>query len=120
MVSDCWKRNRCSVLYAEQRGQGNSGGDFIGFGQIERYDCLDWIHWVSERCGTELPIYLCGVSMGATTVLMAAGLDLPENVHVPLNQNLRTVIQFAMCLPDSTTPGAVPEHGVVHATGITA
>ena len=81
MVSDCWERNRCSVLYAEQRGQGNSGGDFIGFGPIERYDCLDWIHWVSERCGTELPIYLCGVSMGATTVLMAAGLDLPENVH---------------------------------------
>lgn len=81
MVSDCWERNGCSVLYAEQRGQGNSGGDFIGFGPIERYDCLDWIHWVSERCGTELPIYLCGVSMGATTVLMAAGLDLPENVH---------------------------------------
>lgn len=81
MVSNFWERNGCSVLYAEQRGQGNSGGDFIGFGPIERYDCLDWIHWVSKRCGTELPIYLCGVSMGATTVLMAAGLDLPENVH---------------------------------------
>ena len=81
MVSDFWERNGCCVLYAEQRGQGSSGGDFIGFGPIERYDCLDWIHWVSQQCGTELPIYLCGVSMGATTVLMAAGLELPENVH---------------------------------------
>lgn len=81
MVSDFWENHDCSVLYAEQRGQGNSGGDFIGFGPIERYDCLDWIRWVSERCGSNAPIYLCGVSMGATTVLMAAGLDLPANVH---------------------------------------
>lgn len=42
------------------------------------------------------------------------------NCHVPLNQNLRTVIQFAMCSLDSTSPGAVPEHCSVHATGITA
>ena len=58
MVSNFWERNGCSVLYAEQRGQGKSGGDFIGFGPIERYDCLDWIHWASKRCGPELPIYL--------------------------------------------------------------
>lgn len=29
----------------------------------------------------ELPVYLAGISMGATTVLMAAGLDLPDNVR---------------------------------------
>lgn len=81
MVADFWEKNGCSVLYAEQRGQGNSGGDYIGFGPIERYDCLDWINWVTNRCGSEIPIYLCGVSMGATTVLMAAGLALPSNVH---------------------------------------
>lgn len=67
--------------YNEQRGQGGSGGDYIGFGPIERYDCLDWINWVIDRCGNEIPIYLGGVSMGATTVLMAAGLELPDNVH---------------------------------------
>lgn len=81
MVADFWEKNDCSVLYAEQRGQGNSGGDYIGFGPIERYDCLDWINWVTNRCGNEVPIYLCGVSMGATTVLMAADLALPDNVH---------------------------------------
>ena len=99
MVSNFWERNGCSVLYAEQRGQGNSGGDFIGFGPIERYDCLDWIHWVSKRCGTELPIYLCGVSMGATTVLMAAGLDLPENVHGIMTAALLRPTPFGSMLP---------------------
>lgn len=80
-MSDFWEANDCSVLYAEQRGQNNSGGDYMGFGLTERYDVLDWVNWVTERCGSELPIYLAGVSMGATTVLMAAGLDLPDNVH---------------------------------------
>lgn len=81
MIADFWADNDCSVLYAEQRGQNNSGGDYMGFGLIERYDCLNWIHWVNDRCGSALPIYLDGVSMGATTVLMATGFELPENVH---------------------------------------
>lgn len=80
-VADFWHDNDCSVLYAEQRGQGESGGDYMGFGLLERYDCLDWIHWVNERTGGGLPVYLGGVSMGATTVLMTAGLELPDNVR---------------------------------------
>ena len=79
-IADFWHDNDCAVLYAEQRGQGNSGGDYMGFGLIERYDCLDWINWVNKRTGGELPIYLGGVSMGATTILMTAGFELPDNV----------------------------------------
>lgn len=52
----------------------------MGFGLTERYDVRDWVEWVTQRCGNTVPIYLSGVSMGATTVLMAAGLDLPTNV----------------------------------------
>lgn len=81
MIADFWQKNNCSVLYAEQRGQNNSGGDYMGFGLVERYDVLDWIDWLNARFGTDIPIYLAGVSMGATTVLMAAGLELPENVR---------------------------------------
>ena len=80
-IIDFWKENGCSVLLAEQRGQGGSGGEYMGFGLLERYDCVSWAQWVNQRCGEELPIYLCGVSMGASTVLMAAGLDLPNNVR---------------------------------------
>lgn len=81
IISDFWHTNDCNVLYVEQRGQNNSGGEYMGFGLMERYDCLDWIHWINEnRNPGKLPIYLAGISMGATSVLMAAGLDLPSNV----------------------------------------
>lgn len=81
MISDFWHENGCSVLYAEQRGQNSSGGDYMGFGLTERFDCIDWVNWAFCRCVKNLPIYLAGISMGATTVLMAADLELPENVH---------------------------------------
>ncbi len=81
IIADFFAENGCSVLYAEQRGQGSSGGEYIGFGLTERYDCLDWIHWVNEKTGGQIPVYLCGVSMGASTVMMAAGLSLPGNVR---------------------------------------
>lgn len=80
MASDFWCENNCNVLYAEQRGQNNSGGDYMGFGILERYDCLEWIKWVNNNQGSSFPVYLCGVSMGATTVLMASALNLPDNV----------------------------------------
>ena len=81
IVTDFWLQNGCSVLLAEQRGQGESGGEHMGFGLLERHDCVSWANWVNERCGKELPVYLCGISMGASTVLMASGLELPENVR---------------------------------------
>lgn len=80
MVSRAFEKNGCSVLYAEQRGQNLSDGEYMGFGITERYDCLAWANWVNHNISENLPIYLCGVSMGATTVLMASGLDLPQNV----------------------------------------
>lgn len=81
MVADFFRDTDCSVLYAEQRGQGRSGGDCMGFGLMERHDCLDWINWVNDESEQKLPIYLCGISMGASTVLMAGGLELPDNVQ---------------------------------------
>lgn len=81
VIAPFWHENGCAVLYAEQRGQGGSGGDYMGFGLLERYDCLDWINWANEKTKGELPIYLGGISMGTTTVLMTAGFDLPESVH---------------------------------------
>lgn len=75
------QEQHCSVLYAEQRGQNASGGDYMGFGMLERFDCLDWLRWLEETQGTSLPVYLAGISMGASTVLMATGFDLPVQVR---------------------------------------
>ena len=81
IIGDFLRDNGCSVLYPEQRGQGGSGGEYMGFGLTERHDCLAWIEWVNKNTGGNLPVYLCGISMGASTVLMTGGLELPSNVR---------------------------------------
>lgn len=70
---------KSSILLVNQRAHKSSGGVYIGFGVRERHDCLAWLKYLTENT-RELPIYLSGVSMGAATVLMASGLDLPERV----------------------------------------
>ena len=80
MIADFWHNEGCSILFAEQRGQNKSEGEYMTFGYMERYDCLDWVNFVNERTESKYPVYLAGVSLGASTVLMTAGLALPENV----------------------------------------
>jgi fermentation-respiration switch protein FrsA (DUF1100 family) len=80
-IADFWFNEGCSVLFAEQRGQNNSGGQYMGFGVLERYDCVDWLRWIYKNLSSALPVYLGGLSMGASTVLMASGFSLPENVR---------------------------------------
>lgn len=80
-ISDYLHDTDSSVLYAEQRGQNASDGEYMGFGVLERYDCLDWLQYIRDEISAELPVYLAGISMGATTVLMASGLGLPDYVH---------------------------------------
>lgn len=69
-----------NLLLIDQRAHGKSDGRTISFGIRERCDVLDWIAYANRRFGDQIPIYLYGVSMGGATVLMASGLDLPENV----------------------------------------
>lgn len=78
-----WRRGY-NVLMVDQRAHGLSEGKVITFGIKERFDCLDWIHYANERFGKENPIVLMGISMGASTVMLTAGLDLPENVRCVL------------------------------------
>lgn len=75
------KRNDWNILTVDQRAHGKSEGKTITFGVKERYDCIDWCNYAIERFGKDIPITIMGVSMGAATVLMAAGTEeLPENV----------------------------------------
>ena len=69
-----------NTLVVDQRAHGKSGGNITTFGVKERQDCLTWARYAADRFGLETPVILSGVSMGAATVLMAADLDLPENV----------------------------------------
>ncbi len=69
-----------NVLLVDQRAHGSSGGRTIAFGIQERYDVQSWVDFALERFGKDTKIILYGISMGATTVLMASELELPENV----------------------------------------
>ncbi len=75
------KENGYNILMVDQRAHRESGGKCITFGVKERYDCVDWVYEVCKKCGKDVKIILIGLSMGATTVMMAMGLELPENVR---------------------------------------
>ena len=69
-----------SALVVDQRACGYSDGHIITFGAKESRDCLLWIDYVINNINKDVKIILTGISMGASTVLMAAGKPLPENV----------------------------------------
>ena len=69
-----------NTLVVDQRAHGRSGGTVISFGILERRDCLAWARYAVSRFGAGTPVFLSGVSMGASTVLMASELALPANI----------------------------------------
>jgi len=75
----CFQLGR-SALIVDQRCSGQSGGKVITFGIKEHRDCLAWVDFAVKHFGPEVKIILTGISMGASTVLTAAGCHLPENV----------------------------------------
>lgn len=77
-VLRCFKLGH-SVLLVDQRCSGKSDGTVITFGINEHRDCLKWLEEMQIRF-PENKIILTGISMGASTVLMAAGKPLPKNV----------------------------------------
>ena len=52
----------------------------ITFGIYEHRDCLLWAEKLRQELGEEIRIILTGISMGAATVVMAAGHPLPKQV----------------------------------------
>ncbi|WP_188206982.1 alpha/beta hydrolase [Alkalibacillus aidingensis] len=67
------------ILLPDARGHGESEGDYIGYGWHDRLDILDWIDVLIRDYGVE-DIILHGNSMGAATVLMTSGEELPDEV----------------------------------------
>ena len=69
-----------NVLLPDMRTHGESEGNYIGMGWLDRLDVLKWIDLIRER-DEQAQIILHGVSMGGATVMMTSGENLPENVR---------------------------------------
>lgn len=67
------------VLLPDLRGCGESEGEYIGMGWLDRKDMLQWIDWIIQR-DPEAQIVLHGISMGGATVIMTSGETLPSQV----------------------------------------
>lgn len=78
-VKRCFSMGR-SALTVDNRAAGKSEGRVITFGINESRDCHSWLEFMGRRFGPDAKIILTGISMGAATVLMAAGRPLPPTV----------------------------------------
>ncbi len=78
-VQRCFKVGH-SALLVDQRCGGKSEGHTITFGIREHRDCLAWVDFAVKHFGEDAKLILTGISMGASTVLMAGGYQLPSNV----------------------------------------
>lgn len=68
-----------NIILPDLRGHGLSGGNYIGMGWHDRIDLIYWIKKIL-KIDKNAKIVLYGVSMGASSVLMCSGENLPQNV----------------------------------------
>ncbi len=69
-----------NALIVDQRTAGKSGGRTITFGIKESRDCEAWVAFLVQKFGPDVQIILTGISMGAATVMIAAGRPQPPQV----------------------------------------
>ena len=67
------------VIAPDLRACGESEGDYVGMGWLDRKDVLQWIDYIIEQ-DPEAKIVIHGISMGAATTMMTAGESTPDNV----------------------------------------
>lgn len=70
MIIEPYLKRSFDVLLISQRAHVESEGKYIAFGQLERYDIKAWRETING------PVLLHGLSMGASSVLLAA--ELPK------------------------------------------
>lgn len=70
-----------NLLLVDQRAHQDSEGTFLTFGAKERYDVISWVTYLGQKLGQAHPLFLGGLSMGATTVLLASCFEFPANVR---------------------------------------
>ena len=93
-----------NLLLVDQRAHGKSQGSTISFGLQERWDLVQWVRYITDRFGSDTPIFLYGISMGGATVLMAPQDQLGPNVRgiiadCPYANALEIILHVARSMP---------------------
>lgn len=84
-----------SVIVPDQRAHGESGGEYCGMGWPERLDVIRWAEYIADEApDAELTVH--GISMGAASVVMAAGEGLPDNVNTIISDCAFTGVDSIM------------------------
>ncbi|MCR5485746.1 MAG: alpha/beta hydrolase [Clostridiales bacterium] len=103
MKFNSWGYN---VLLPHLCGHGKSECKYVSMGWHDRIDICEWVRMISERYPNS-KIVLYGMSMGAATVMMTTGEELPENVvcaiedcgYTSVSDEFRTQIRDMLHLP---------------------
>lgn len=85
-ITKFYHDNGYNVFLVDHRACGESEGDMITFGSLEEHDLLLWAKFMVEQFGSDIEIFLHGMSMGAATVLLLTeDTELPENVKFAIS-----------------------------------
>lgn len=94
-----------SVLLPDSRGHGQSGGEFVTYGLLEKYDVLDWAHWMRGQGCTAT--YGLGESLGGSILIQAAAIEpafraaAAESAFADLSAAGEIRVRRLLPLPDS-------------------
>jgi hypothetical protein len=80
-----------NVLIPSMRASNESDGEYIGMGWLDKEDLKCWINLIIEE-NENAEIVLHGSSMGAATVLMVSGDELPSNVKAIIEDSAYTSV----------------------------
>ncbi len=72
---------RMQLLLVDERAQGDSEGRWMTLGVREREDVPLWAEYAAGRFGRQHPIFLYGMSMGASAVLAASAQRMEADVR---------------------------------------
>ncbi|MGX7350952.1 hypothetical protein RU97_GL000333 [Enterococcus canis] len=103
-----WYRRGYQVLIPDLRAHGRSSGKIIGMGWNDRQDLIAWLAVIRKE-DPEAQVILYGGSMGASTVMMAAGESLPtvslviaDCGYTSVYEEFYTMLKQALKLPPTT------------------
>ena len=107
-----------NVLIPDLRSHGLSEGHYIGMGWDDRLDIISWINYILNE-DPNAEIVLHGISMGAATVLMTSGEEIPSNVKAIIADCGYTSVwdEFAYQLDDLFS---LPEFPILNVSSIVA